>query len=132
MFLLVFAGHVLFIRTLAGQTGGLISGTITDPSGAAIPGATVSVKSEKTGDERKAVSGLLRPLFCDQPVAGILRHRSKSPALGPTQFAKHPACRWSGTRLNIVLQPAAITQEVNVSSGELTAIDTSSARIGRM
>ena len=55
MFVLVFAGHVLFIGKLAGQTDrGLITGTVTDTSGAAIPGATVVVKSEKTGDERTA------------------------------------------------------------------------------
>jgi len=32
--------------------------------------------------------------------------------------------------LNIVLQPASVTTEVNVSGGELTVIDTSSAAIG--
>ena len=55
MFFLVFGGHTLFIGKLAGQTDrGLITGTVTDTSGAAIPGATVVVKSEKTGDERTA------------------------------------------------------------------------------
>ena len=56
MFLLVFTGHVVFIGTLAGQTLGLISGTITDPSGDPIPSATASVNSERTGDEWKATS----------------------------------------------------------------------------
>jgi len=39
LFLLVFAGHILFIQKLAGQTDrGLITGTVTDPGGTAIPG----------------------------------------------------------------------------------------------
>src|SRR5438552_197698 len=50
LFLLVLAGHVLFIGKLAGQTDrGLITGTVTDVSGAAIPGATAPVKREKPG-----------------------------------------------------------------------------------
>src|SRR5258708_8712492 len=87
MFLLVFTGHVVFIGTLAGQTLGLISGMITDPSGAAIPGATVSVSSERTGDERKATSDAAgRYIVTNLPPAAY-SVQAQAPALGPTQFA---------------------------------------------
>src|SRR5258708_5892122 len=86
MFLLVFTGHVVFIGTLAGQTLGLISGTITDPSGAAIPGATVSVKSERTGDERKATSDAAgRYILTNLPPAAY-SVEAKAPALGPANL----------------------------------------------
>src|SRR5205085_4784052 len=54
----------------------------------------------------------------------------KAPALGPAQFTNIRLTVGQERLVNLILQPAAMTQEVNVSSGELTAIDTSSARIG--
>ena len=48
---------VLFPRTAAAQTvTGTISGTITDPQGQVIPGATVTVVNESTNDSRVTVS----------------------------------------------------------------------------
>src|SRR5690349_6948598 len=38
----------------AQSTGGRIRGTVTDPSGAAVVGVTVSLKNEATGTERDA------------------------------------------------------------------------------
>src|SRR5215813_10006248 len=129
-FLLVFAGHVVFIGTLAGQTLGLISGMVTDPSGAAIPGATVSVKNERTGDERKVTSDAAGRYVVTNLSPASYSIEAHAPALGPTQYANLQLTAGQERVQNIILHPAAITQEVNVSSGELTAIDTSSARIG--
>src|SRR5713226_192311 len=98
---------VLFIGTLAAQTLGLISGTITDASGAAIPGATVSVKSERTGDERKATSdGAGRYIVTSLPPAAYAIE-AKAPALGPTQFANIQLTVGQERVVNIILQPAA-------------------------
>src|SRR5437867_2186340 len=131
MFVLVFAGHVLFIGKLAGQTDrGLITGTVTDTSGAAIPGATVVVKSEKTGDERTAKSNNAGSYSVTNLSPASYSIEARAPALGPTQFTNIRLIVGQERVVNIVLQPTAITQEVKVSSGELTAIDTSSARIG--
>src|SRR5260221_8985399 len=87
LFLLVFASHVLFIGKLAGQTGGLITGAVTDASGAAIPGATVSVKSEKTGEVRnvKSDGGGHYSVTNLPPTSYAIE--AKAPALGPTQYA---------------------------------------------
>src|SRR6267142_2559583 len=87
MFLLVFTGHVVFIGTLAGQTLGLISGTITDASAAAIPGATVSVKNERTGDERKVTADSSGRYIVTNLSPASYSIEAKAPALGPTKFA---------------------------------------------
>jgi len=131
LFLLVFAGHILLIQKLAGQTDrGLITGTVTDASGAAIPGATIAVKSEKTGDERKVISNGAGYYSVTNLSPASYSIEAKAPALGPTQYTNIRLTVGQERVLNIILQPAAISQQVNVSSGELTAIDTSSARIG--
>ena len=38
------------------QTDGRFAGTVIDPSGAFVPGATVTVKNEKTSEERAVTS----------------------------------------------------------------------------
>src|SRR5438270_2917838 len=47
---------VLSIYTLAQTSTGRIAGTITDPSGAAIKGATITVLDERTSQERTTAS----------------------------------------------------------------------------
>ena len=47
----------LFLPTLAfAQNDGRFVGVVLDPSGAVIPGATVIVKNERTGEERSVMS----------------------------------------------------------------------------
>src|SRR6266704_950831 len=131
LFLLVFAGHILFIQKLAGQTDrGLITGTVTDASGAAIPGATIAVKSEKTGEERRVTSNNSGSYSVTNLAPASYSIEAKAPALGPTQYTNIRLAVGQERVVNLILQPAAINQEINVSGGELTAIDTSSARIG--
>src|SRR5262245_28793539 len=53
-----FLALVLFPRVSAGQTSkGTIAGTITDPAGGAISGATVTAQSTQLGENRSVVSG---------------------------------------------------------------------------
>src|SRR5262245_58717074 len=131
LYLAVFAGHVLIIGKLAGQTHqGLITGTVTDASGAAIPGASVSVKSERTGEERKVKSNDAGHYSVTNLPPASYTVEGEAPSLGPTRYANIPLTIGQERVVNLILQPAALSQEVNVSSGELTAIDTSSARIG--
>src|SRR2546425_13247555 len=51
LFFLAFCPHAS-----AQVTGGTISGSVTDPSGAAVPGASVSILSRAKGETRTATS----------------------------------------------------------------------------
>src|SRR5580704_14685502 len=44
------------ISLKAQNASGTLTGTVADPSGAVIPGATVIMKSDQSGDERRTVS----------------------------------------------------------------------------
>ena len=53
--------------------GGTLSGTVTDPSGAAIPGTRISIKNVATGVTTNVYTRLGRLLFVSQLAAGDLR-----------------------------------------------------------
>src|SRR5579871_3310102 len=44
------------VLPLVAQNSGTLTGTVTDPSGAVVPGATVTMKNEQSGDKRKTVA----------------------------------------------------------------------------
>jgi hypothetical protein len=107
-----------------------IAGTITDPSGAVIPGATVTVKNEKTGQERKAVADGSGLYVISNLAPSTYAVRAEASNLSPAQYTGVPLAVGQERALNIVLQPSTVTTEVNVSGGELTVIDMSSAAVG--
>src|SRR5712664_963507 len=65
---------------------GLIQGTVTDSSGAPIPGASVSVKSEKTGEERTAKSSDSGVYIVTNLPAASYTVSGKTADLGPAQY----------------------------------------------
>ncbi len=55
--IIAFAGLLVLAPIASAQkTSGTITGTLTDPSGAVVPGATVSVVNERTGAAREAAT----------------------------------------------------------------------------
>ncbi len=107
-----------------------LAGSVTDSSGAAIPGATINLKSRKTGMERVAKANEQgRYLLANLPAADY-DVSAEFDGLGPALYSDIRLAVGQERTLHIVLQPATLTQEVNVSGGELVVIDTSSARVG--
>src|SRR5260370_37673791 len=55
--IIAFAGLLVLAPIASAQkSSGTITGTLTDPSGAVVPGATVSVVNERTGAARAAAT----------------------------------------------------------------------------
>jgi Carboxypeptidase regulatory-like domain len=121
----------LFFPALAGaQTNGLISGTVTDKSGAAIVGAQVIITSaggnltrttETNGDGVYVASGLPSGKYTVRITAkGFQKYQAKDVVLDVAQKA----------RLDVILSVGTITEEVIVSGENVAQVDTQSSEIG--
>ncbi len=119
---------VLFISAFA-QGDGRIAGTVTDTAGAVVPGATVTVTNEATGDVRTATSSAqgsflivaLKPSTYTVVVASSnfeTLTRSKLTVLVGQQLD-----------LDLKLQAKGVKVEVNVVAGEESLANTSSASL---
>ncbi|MDQ6701247.1 MAG: carboxypeptidase-like regulatory domain-containing protein, partial [Acidobacteriota bacterium] len=65
---------------------GRIIGSVTDPSGAVIPNATVTAKNEKTGEERSAKSNEDGAYILSNLAPASYSIEGKAESLGATQF----------------------------------------------
>lgn len=114
----------------AQTTTARLSGTVTDPTGAAVAGAKITVHNERTGEDRTVAS----------EATGAFTIFSLSPA---EYTLKAAAPGFNGTELdhlrlqvgqefvwNAALPLATDTTSVTVDADQLTTLDTSSARIG--
>ena len=107
-----------------------ISGSVSDPSGAAIANATVVAKDAKTGAERETTSDERGYYVITNLSPSDFTVTARGNNLGPSEYSGIHLSVGQERTLNIVLQPASVTTEVTVSGGELSVIDTSSAAIG--
>ena len=124
---------LLFVCALAsfGQTSsGRIVGEVVDTTGAVIPDASITVKNQKTGEERSTTADQQGFYMIPQLAPSTYTVMAKGAGLGTQEYRDINLAVGQERTLNITLQPASLTTEVTVSSGELTVIDTSSAAVG--
>ena len=126
----LFAVFLVSFSAFAQTDSARIAGTVADPTGAVIAGAEITVKSEKTGEERRATSNEQGYYIVPNLLPAAYTVTGKTNDLGPSVNNNIHVSVGQARTLNLILQPATMAQEVNVSGGELTVIDTSSARIG--
>ncbi|MGI8556095.1 MAG: carboxypeptidase regulatory-like domain-containing protein, partial [Pyrinomonadaceae bacterium] len=104
-----------------------IAGTITDTNGAAIAGANVSVKNEKTGEERTvaADSDGTFEIAALKPAPYTI---SISANNFETAVQKNAELLVGQTlKLSLVLQPKGVAAQVNIVTSEEAALNVSSA-----
>ena len=111
------------------QDQGRIGGVITDSHGAIVPGASVVVKNERTGEERTAtsidsgsyiVSGLRPSLYTISETAQSHTVRATGVQLLAGQELN----------LNLTLQATGVEAKVDIVAAADTGIDTGSAAMG--
>src|SRR5580692_5115506 len=116
--------------TLFAQDTASITGTVTDPSGAAIPGAQVTLISAERGINRTSTTnGSGDYLFASLPIgsydlavtdAGFKKYDAKGVILSVAEKA----------RVNVALQVGAANTEVIVQGGEVAQVETQSSDLG--
>lgn len=108
---------------------GRIAGTVTDSAGGLVPGATIVVKNERTGEERTATTN----------ETGYFMVSSLRPSsYSVTASAKDLTAKTTGIQvlvgqefaLSLVVQPTGLAATVNVTAGGEATLETSSATIG--
>ena len=122
----LFVGSVVLAQTDTGR----IIGTVVDQTGAVVAGAKVSLKNERTGEQRDVVSNESGLYFATNLHPASYTVTADVPGFAKAEYVNIHLAVGQERTLSIVLQPAGVTSEVTVSAGELTVIDISSATIG--
>ena len=114
---------------LAQTDNGRVTGVVKDPSGAVVPGATVTLINELTGDARETVANAQgRYSFLGLKPA---QYTVKAQLSGfqPNEVKAQKVSAGQEVNLDFSLKQASLSETIEVT-GEMTAIDLSSARIG--
>lgn len=106
----------LLTGMLSAQTTGAIEGTVTDPTGAAIPGASVKLTNEATGVEYKTTTNAAGAYLFDRIAIGaynvtVTNAGFKTSTL--TGIRVDPAAR---VRSDVTLQVGGVQESVNVEA----------------
>ena len=127
------AGAALLLSSACVQaqtTTARLSGTVTDPSGAAVSGATVTVHNERTGEDRTVTSNSTGAftLFSLSPAPYTLK--AKASGFNTAELDHLNLLVGQEFVWNAALPLSSTSSTVTVDADQLTQVDTSSARIG--
>ena len=105
------------------------SGTVLDQTGAFVPGATVTVKNQKTGEERTVTTTSQGRYVVSNLKPSVYTIRAMFGSFQPLEYTDMTLAVGQEFNLDLELHPAGVSETVTVE-GRATAIDLSSARIG--
>ncbi|HEV7680571.1 MAG TPA: TonB-dependent receptor [Pyrinomonadaceae bacterium] len=132
IWLVVIAIVTLLVLPLAANAqtdSGRIAGTVTDANGGLVPGATIVVTNERTGEERTATTNDLGYFLVSslRPSTYTVTATAKDLSAKTTNVQLLVGQEFS---LAMVAQPAALAATVNVDAGGEATLETGSAAIG--
>ncbi len=108
---------------------GKIAGTARDQSSAFVPAATVTVKNERTGDERTAVTSDVGHFLIGSLKPSSYTIKVEKPGFAPIEYTEMRLAVGQELTLDFELKPAGVQEAVNVV-GTAPVLDLSSARMG--
>lgn len=128
----VFALAALFLfpmLALSQSENGQIAGAVTDQNGALVPGANITAKNEKTGEQRTATTSSdgSYSISSLKPSSYTLTVTSAGLATTATNVQLVVG---QTLKLDLVLQPESLKATVDIASSGETLVDTSSAANG--
>ena len=111
------------------QTTASFRGTVRDQSGAAVPGATVIIKNERTGEERSLVSGADGSYVGTNLKPSMYTIKAVVGKFAPLEYPGLELAAAQAFYMDLELRPEGVTENVTVQASSPT-VDLSSARIG--
>ncbi len=122
---------ILMMPVMAAAQGGLgrLTGTARDQSGAAVPGAAVTITNEKTGETRAAVADALGGYTFSTLRPSLYTIRANFTAFAPIEYDAILLQAGQHLTIDLELHPAGLTEAVHVVA-DAPALDLSSARMG--
>src|SRR5580700_10924587 len=121
----------LFSPLLHGQATGSFSGTVSDNSGAVVPGATVTVTAQATNVSRNAITDDTGHFLV--PLLGVADYTIKVEANGfkPSQVKDVRLQIDEHRELDFKLVPASVSTSVEVNATEV-AVETTTPTLGQV
>lgn len=126
-FLVMFAGIAAFAQ--AGR--GSISGTVTDPSGAIVPGSQVVLLNKATGAKQETVTSAAGLYSFISLNPGVYQVKASHSGFASVAKDKITVNVDQVTEVNISLQVGAATETVNVS-GDTELVEASNSTVGQL
>ena len=108
---------------------GRISGTVTDSNGGLVPGATIVVKNDKTGEERTATTNDVGYFMISslRPSTYTVTANAKDLSAKSTNVQVLVGQEFT---LTMIVQPTGVAATVDVAAGGEAILDTGSAAMG--
>jgi outer membrane receptor protein involved in Fe transport len=125
-------GFIIFVgAALSAQTfRGTILGTITDPSGAVVSGAKVTVRNTNTGLERTAQTSADGSYSIPELPIGTYSVTVNQPGFQTSVTTNVNVDVATERRVDVVLKTGEVTTRVEVSGELLPQVETTSAQLG--
>ena len=121
----------MVVPSLGQVDQGRIAGTVKDQTGAVIPGVQITVKNDRTGEERSAVTGERGDYLVVALKPSSYTVSAELPAFAKAQVSGLQIIVGQTLTLDLVMKPAGVTQELTVSADAAEVrVETSSAAMG--
>jgi carboxypeptidase family protein len=108
---------------------GKFAGTVRDSSGALVSAASVTVRNERTSEERSQVTTATGAFLIPNLKPSVYTVRAAKDGFAPVEYSHMPIAVGQELVLDFEFQPAGVQESVTVT-GTSPVLDLSSARVG--
>lgn len=117
------------VCVFAQSTTGEIAGTVTDPTGAAVPGVRITFANENTGEVKVVESGATGDYLATQLQVGTYQASVQSDGFRTVERPGIALSALQSLRVDFVLELGQVTETVTITS-QAPQVDTRSTQIG--
>ena len=125
-FLAGLASALLIAGAAFAQSTGSIQGTVTDPAGATVPGAQVTIHNQSTDEERNTSTDSAGIYLVPSLAVGRYRVQVKAPGMQPMAASDLDISVGSTVRQDFTLKIASTTEVIEVETSAPVVESTTS------